>query len=141
MFKGSQEPEHPSEAYEPSDANDKAKKKSNKETFLNRRAQYYWKLRDRFFNTYKAVVKGEYINPDDMISLDPSIECLDQLRAEVCRIPLKRNNNGKIQIMSKLEMSKKPYELPSPNMADALMMSCFTPQIDVKPISIDFEGW
>jgi len=141
MFKGSQEPEHPSEAYEPSDANDKAKKKTNKETFLNRRAQYYWKLRDRFFNTYKAVVKGEYINPDDMISLDPSIECLDQLRAEVCRIPLKRNNNGKIQIMSKLEMSKKPYELPSPNMADALMMSCFTPQIDVKPISIDFEGW
>ena len=48
MFKGSQEPEHPNEAYEPSDANDKAKKKTNKETFLNRRAQYYWKLARSF---------------------------------------------------------------------------------------------
>lgn len=141
MFRGSQEPEHPNEAYEPSDAHEKAKKKTNKETFLNRRAQYYWKLRDRFFNTYKAVVKGEYVNPDDMISLSSDIECLDQLRAEVCRIPLKRNNNGKIQIMSKLEMSKKPYELPSPNMADALMMSCHVPSAKSATVSINFEGW
>ena len=141
MFRGSQEPEHANEHYEPSGASDRSKRKTNKETFLNRRAQYYWRLRDRFFNTYRAVVKGEYINPDDMISLDSSIDCLDQLRAEVCRIPLKRNNNGKIQIMSKLEMSKKPYELPSPNLADALMMSCFIPEIKTEIETITFEAW
>jgi len=139
MFRGSQEPEHANESYEPTD--DNKKRKTNKETFLNRRAQYYWRLRDKFFNTYKAVVKGEYVNPDDMISLSSDIECLDQLRAEVCRIPLKRNNNGKIQIMSKLEMSKKPYELPSPNMADSLAISCYVPSVESAPVSINFEGW
>lgn len=141
MFRGSQEPENPNEPYEPTDSYEKTKRKTNKETFLNRRAQYYWRLRDKFFNTYKAVVKGEYVNPGDMISLSSEIDCLDQLRAEVCRIPLKRNNNGKIQIMSKLEMSKKPYELPSPNMADALMMGCFAPSKKQKTVSINFEGW
>lgn len=141
MFRGSQEPENPNEPYEPTEENDKKKRKTNKETFLNRRAQYYWRLRDKFFNTYKAVVKGEYVNPDDMISLSSDIECLDQLRAEVCRIPLKRNNNGKIQIMSKLEMSKKPYELPSPNMADSLAISCYVPSVESAPVSINFEGW
>ena len=141
MFKGSHEPDHPNEQYEPTDLSDNKKRKSNKETFLNKRAQYYWRLRDKFFNTYKAAVKGEYIDPDSMISLDSSIDCLDQLRAEVCRIPLKRNNNGKIQIMSKLEMSKKPYELPSPNMADALMMACFIPEVMADDDDIVFEGW
>lgn len=141
MFKGSQEPERPNDDYEPSDSSDSKKRKSNKETFLNRRAQYYWRLRDRFYNTYRAVVKGEYIDPDSMISLSSDIDCLDQLRAEVCRIPLKRNNNGKIQIMSKLEMSKKPYELPSPNMADALMMACFIPDVQTDDFDIKFEGW
>ena len=41
MFRGSQEPENPNESYEPT--NDNKKRKTNKETFLNRRAQYYWR--------------------------------------------------------------------------------------------------
>ena len=57
------------------------------------------------------MVKGEYINPAEMISLSSEIKCMDQLRAEVCRIPLKPNSSGKIQILSKVEMAKKPYEL------------------------------
>ena len=52
-------------------------------------------------------MKGEYINPAEMISLSSEIKCMDQLRAEVCRIPLKPNSNGKIQILSKVEMAKK----------------------------------
>jgi len=63
---------------------------------------------DRFYNTYLAVEKGKYIDPDNMVSLSSDIECLDQLRAEVCRIPQKPNGNGKIQILSKEEMKKKP---------------------------------
>lgn len=96
--------------------------KTNKDTFRNKRSQYYWALRDRFYNTYRAVVRGEYVDPDTMISLDSSgIDNIDALRSEVCRIPLKENNNGYIQIMSKLEM--KALKIPSPNMADALMMA------------------
>jgi phage terminase large subunit len=95
--------------------------KTNRETFKNKRAQYYWALRDRFYNTYRAVVRGEYVDPDTMISLDSSgIDNIDALRSEVCRVPIKANNNGYIQIMSKIEM--KSIKIPSPGMADSLMM-------------------
>ena len=87
-------------------------------------------------------MKGEYIHPDELISLSSEISVLDQLRSEVCRIPQKRSNNGKIQIMSKIDMAKKPYELPSPNMGDALMMSMFSPKVVQKTASsINFTGW
>ena len=141
MFRGSESAEDPDLDYISADDNDSKKRKTNKETFINRRAQYYWKLRDRFYATYRAVTKGEYISPDDMISLSSGIDCIDQLRSEVCRIPLKRNNNGKIQIMSKLDMSKKPYELPSPNMADALMMCMYAPKPKAAVSKINFQGW
>jgi phage terminase large subunit len=86
-------------------------------------------------------VKGEYVNPDDMISLRSDIDCLEALRAEVCRIPLKPNSNGKIQILSKVDMQKKPYQLPSPNLADSLMMSMVMPTIKRQATKIHFQGW
>ena len=122
QFRGSETPDDAAVPYSGRDS------KTNKDTFFNKRAQYWWKLRDRFEATYRAVTKGEYVNPDDIISLSSEIPTLDQLRSEVCRIPQKRSNNGKIQIMSKIDMAKKPYELPSPNMGDALMMSMFSPK-------------
>ena len=140
IFKGSEGVEHPDQDYIEV-GNDSGKRKTNKETFFNKRAQYYWKLRDRFYATYRAVEKGEYISPDDLISLSSDIENLDQLKSEVCRIPLKRNNNGKIQIMSKLDMSKKPYQLPSPNQADALMMSMIAPEQKQTKVTLNFTGW
>lgn len=107
--------------------------KRNKDTFKNKRSQYYWALRDRFYNTYRAVVKGEYVDPDDMISLDVSgISNIDKLRSEVCRIPIKDNNNGFIQIMSKLEM--KAIKISSPNMADALMMAFANKSVIVQNV-------
>lgn len=139
LFKGSEGVEDPEADYIEVDSLDNAKRKTNRDTFKNKRAQYYWKLRDRFYKTYRAVTRGEYIDPDELISLDSSIESLNYLRAEVCRIPLKRNNNGKIQIMSKLEMAK--MNLPSPNMADSLMMCMFAPTAATKPITINFSGW
>ena len=139
MYKGSESPEDADQPY--SDGGSQ-RAKSNRETFANKRAQYYWRLRDRFQATHRAVSKGEYINPDQMISLSSNIEKLDQLRSEVCRIPLKRTNTGKIQIMSKIEMAKKPYEIPSPNMGDALMMSMFRPKPKLEAVKqIKFKGW
>ena len=136
QFRGSESPDDAAVPYSGSDS------KTNKDTFFNKRAQYWWKLRDRFEATYRAVVKGEYVNPDDIISLSSEIDVLDQLRSEVCRIPQKRSNNGKIQIMSKIDMAKKPYELPSPNMGDALMMSMFSPKaVQKQAVKINFKGW
>ena len=134
MFKGSQTPDDPESLYNNA--------KSNRDTFMNRRAQYWWKLRDRFEATHRAVTKKQYINPDELISLSSNILTIDQLRSEVCRIPQKRNNNGKIQIMSKIDMAKKPYELPSPNMGDSLMMAMFSPKIRAQQAKkINFKGW
>lgn len=121
MFKGSEGVDDPGAIYQP--ANTAAKGKTNKHTFKNKRAQYYWGLRDRFHNTYNAVVNGQYCDPDEMISISSKIERIDELRAEVCRIPRKDTGNGLIQILSKVDMKKKPYEIDSPNMADSLMMS------------------
>jgi len=120
IFRGSAGVDHPDMMYELID-NKAANPKTNKETFKNKRSQYYWAMRDRFYNTYRAVVKGEYVDPDTMISLSSEIQQIDLLRSEVCRIPLKPNGNGMIQIMSKEDM--KRLDIESPNMADSLMMS------------------
>ena len=48
---------------------------------------------------------------------------------------------GKIQILSKDEMARKPYELPSPNLADAVMMSMMLPESKAAPKKIKFKGW
>lgn len=104
------------------------KPKTYSDTFLNNRAQYYGELARRFYNTYRCVVNGDYVNPDDMISLDSlGIEDIDRLRAEVCRIPIKENNKDLYQIASKKEMSA--LGIPSPNMADCLMMSLWGPKV------------
>lgn len=124
LFRGGETPKNPDAVYIPSTALDGKSSKTNKDTFLNCRAQHYIRLADRFKNTYRAIVKGEYVDPDIMISLDSGgIEDMAELRAEVCRIPLKKGNgNGKIQIMSKIDMAAPPLRIPSPNLADALMM-------------------
>lgn len=122
VFRGSEAPENPGALYEDIRMGKKdIKGRPNKDVFRNKRAQSYTKLADRFYRTYRAVVKKEYANPDDLISLSSDIQCMEQLRSELCRIPLKPG--GKIQILSKEEMKKKPYQLPSPNLADSVMMS------------------
>lgn len=120
MFKGSESPDNPNVLYDGG--------KSNDNTFRNKRAQYYWLLRDRFYKTYRAVTKSEYIDPDELISISSNIEDIDTLRAEICRIPKKPNNNGLIQIKSKLDM--KSMGIMSPNMADSVMMLMGEPETD-----------
>lgn len=138
MFRGSSEPDNPSAIYEPLD-NDVRKPKTNKETFKNKRAQYYWMLRDRVYKTYQAVARGVYMDPDQLISFSSDIEHIDLLRAEICRIPLKDNAQGTIQILSKPEM--KRMDIPSPNLADSVMMTLNGGKAETKPVHIDFEGW
>lgn len=110
---------------------DKKEAKTYKETFKNNRAQKYISLADKFYNTYKCVIKGEYIDPDDMISLDSDgIDDIKGLRSQLCRIPRVENNNGLEQIMSKKEM--KANGIDSPNEGDSVMMTVFNPPIKKK---------
>lgn len=120
-FKGSETPERPDDNYMPLETDNAENAKTNKQTFRNKRAQHYWMLRDRFYNTYRAVVKKEYIDPDLLISLSSNITKLNEIRSEVCRVPKKVNTNGLIQIMSKPDMAK--LGIKSPNMADSMMMA------------------
>lgn len=118
-FQGSGGVDDPDKVYDRLD--DEVKEpKTNKETFANKRAQYYWMLRDRMFKTWQAVEKGKYHNPDELISFSSEIEDLDQLRSELCRIPRKYVPSGRIQLLGKPDMKKQ--EIDSPNMADAVMM-------------------
>lgn len=131
MFKGSEGVSDPEKIYQPDDRMLYKIAKTNKETFKNKRAQFYWRLRDRFYNTYRAVKKGDYIDPDDMISISSSIECMSQFRSELCRIPTKANGAGYIQIMSKVDM-KRLLKIESPNLADSAMMSEKRPYVVVQ---------
>ncbi len=121
MFKGSEGVDREDEVYEDTGEKAEENRKTNKQVFRNKRAQYYWMLRDRFHNTYRAVEKKDYFAQDKMISISSDIPCLVALKSEVCRIPKKHNSNGFIQIMSKEDM--KRLKIKSPNLADALMMS------------------
>jgi len=95
------------------------------ETFLNDRSQAYTTLGDRCYNTYKCVIKGEYMDPDLMISFDSDgIDNMGAFKSEICRIPRIPNPKGLIQIMGKQQMKK--LGIKSPNMSDgvAMLMPC-----------------
>lgn len=120
-FKGSMTAFDAWKIYGANDADDYSSKgKTNKEMFINQRAQCYWLLRDRMFKTWLAVKKGKYFNPDELISFSSDISEIAQLRSELCRIPRKKIPSGRVQILSKQDM--KLLGIDSPNMSDAVMM-------------------
>lgn len=144
MFKGSLSGKAQDNAelpYMPTDGDSDTKTpKKYKDTFKNNRSQYYTELARRFHNTYKCVVGGKYIDPDDMISLNTAgIDDIVDLRSQLCRIPTKPNGNGLIQIMSKIDMKKLKIE--SPNEGDAVMMTLFMPPVDEEIVDINFDDW
>ena len=121
-FKGSESPDNPESIYNPAMKAPVEHQMLIKDAVKNKRAQYYAELRDRIYRTYLAVVKGEYHDPDTLISFDSSIVLLSKLRAELCRMPVKPNGAGKIELYTKEEMKNK-FNFPSPNLADTVMMN------------------
>ncbi len=112
-FIGGESPDYPEHKYKDD--------RRNADVFANIRAQYFWTLRDRFYNTYRAVEKGEYTDPDELISLSSNLKDLKLLKSELCRIQRKRGNfkNTHILIESKVDIKKRG--LHSPGLADALV--------------------
>ncbi|MBG0644818.1 PBSX family phage terminase large subunit [Enterobacter kobei] len=104
--------------------------KTNKDMFSNIKAQAWWGVRDRFYNTWR-VVKHLEANPDDrdfvkqfsdqLISLSSGIKQLEYLKAELSRPWVDYDNNGRVKVESKKDMKKRG--IPSPNMADSLIMA------------------
>ena len=121
MFKGSESPDFPDAIYNPSDASPMANQKTWQEVAKNKRAQYYLQLRDRVYRTYRAVVHNEYQDPDTLISFSSDIKILNKLRAELCRMPIKPNSNGRFELYTKPEMKAK-FKVASPNLGDSVMM-------------------
>ena len=115
-FRGGSTPENPTAMHDGH--------RTNRDAFANRRCQAYWNVRERFWKTYQAV-QGEFHDPDELIFLPKDHPMIGQLRAEICRIPIVPHPAGKIALMSKVNMAKPPLNLPSPNLADALVY-CFT---------------
>lgn len=140
MYKGSNEVEDAKELYDGVGAiGRKDKPKTNAQTFFNKRAQFYMKLAQRFYNTWLWVEKGQYQDPDSIISINSEIKLLNKLRSEVCRIPRKPNGSGKIQLMSKQEMKTK-HGIESPGMADCLAMGEELPEIIQTFESLSFTS-
>lgn len=90
--------------------------RKNMDYFMNRKAQSWWALRRRFFLTYKAVVEGKDVDPDEIISLSADLPQLGKLTMELSQPTYALNSIGKIVV------DKKPDGTKSPNLADAIMI-------------------
>lgn len=88
----------------------------NKNFFGNLKAQGYWELRNRLERTYKAVILGEYHDPDTLISISSDIPELRQLQKELTQITYARSTST-----MKILVNKAPKGTRSPNIADSIM--------------------
>ncbi len=122
QYKGSESPDNPESVYKPALGYAINGVKLVKDTFRNKRCQYYYSLQDRCYNTYRAVVHGEYLDPAKLVSFSSNITELKKLRAELCRMPVKPNDNGYLDLYTKQEMKNK-FKIKSPNLGDAVKMS------------------
>ena len=95
--------------------------KTNGDMFSNIKAQSWWHVRDRFFNTWRAIKHGDVFPVDQLISLSSDIKDLEYLKAELSRPRVDYDNNGRVKVESKKDLKKRG--IPSPNKADALIMA------------------
>jgi len=137
-YNGNGRVDDPEELYTEYEGQPDREKKKNKDMFRNKRAQYYWRLRDRFEATHNAVTRGIYTNPEDLISLSSTMEDLDVLKSELVKVKRVRGNNSFIQIQSKKDAAKEGIK--SPNMADALVMCFANPAPKPAPVELNFTS-
>jgi len=90
--------------------------RKNKDYYANYKAQSWLHLRFRFQQTYRAVVKGMKVDPDQVISLSSTMKDLARVSVELSQPTYLQNNQGKILV------DKAPDGVASPNEADAVMM-------------------
>lgn len=89
---------------------------TNRKYFSNYKAQSWWSLRERFRKTHQAIVSGGDFNKDDLISISSDCSFLDDLKTELST-PRRKTGSPKFTV------DKSPDDMPSPNLADAIMMA------------------
>lgn len=102
------------------------KGRKNQDFFANRKAQSWWNVRRRAYKTFRAVIHGDAIDPDEIISFDsvalntptPTAPrgVLGKMLMELGQPTYKKNETGKIVV------NKTPDGMRSPNLADAIMI-------------------
>jgi phage terminase large subunit len=133
-FNGAESPENKDSPY----ISDDGKKKTIGDVFINMRAQRYCRLAQLCYNSYRCIVKGQYIDPSEMISFSSEIKDIQRLRSELCRVPRVKRGDGVFQIMNKKEMLKKG--IPSPNMGDSVMMCVYEPKPTIE-LDLNFTSF
>lgn len=88
---------------------------TNKEFFMNRKAQAWWTARTKFENTFRAI-NGQPYDADMIVSIDGRMGNLARLTSELSQPTYSKNAVGKIIV------DKKPDGTKSPNLADAWVM-------------------
>jgi hypothetical protein len=97
------------------------KSPTNKNFYANMKAQGWWTLRTRVYNTFRAVTEGEHFDEDELISFDKESigGILVKLLEELGQATASMNTR------MKLIVDKDPDGAMSPNLGDACMMCCF----------------
>lgn len=115
--------------------------RTNKDFFENLKAQSWWAVRDRFYNTWRAIEHGDKFQEDELISLDSEAlgKQLEYLKAELSRPRIEYSNNGKVMVEKKSAMKKRG--IPSPNKADAFIMSFATVNQGITMTEDMLIGW
>lgn len=91
----------------------------NKDFYENLKAQAWWSLRTRFYKTYMVIKNNAYYHPDELISLDSSMDLLYTLMKELAQPT--RGQSGRLKQM----INKQPKGTKSPNLADSGVMMYF----------------
>jgi len=91
----------------------------NNDFFENLKAQDWWKIADRFRNTYNAVVKGYEFKEHELISISSDMANIANLITELSTPRRKFSKTGKVMVESKDDLKKR--EVQSPNDADAFI--------------------
>jgi phage terminase large subunit len=103
----------------------------NRDFFSNIKAQSWWIVADRLRNTYNAVTNGQLFEDHEMIFIDSTLPNIEKLIDELCKPKKDFDQNGRVKVESKKDLSKR--DIMSPNMADAFIMACE----NIKPSSWD----
>ena len=117
--------------------------KKNIDMFANAKAQEWWALRTRFYNTWRAIEHGDKFKEDELISVlvgkgGMTQTEFDYLRAELSRPRIDYDNNGKVMVESKQKMKKRG--IPSPNKADSVVLCFAQPNTGLNINIADIES-
>jgi len=94
---------------------DGEKGRTNEDYYENYNSQSWFALRRRFMYTYRAVVKGIDVPPQEIISLPSTLDGLGKLIAELGQpVIIENTTTGKMLV------DKAPNGAKSPNKADAI---------------------